>query len=78
MDIEQTEKEIKEMIEAQLPLIDPDSDFLFSELDSLGITTIIMMLSDKYGIELTHTHVTPKNFRNTRSLAEMVQTLKEE
>ena len=41
------EKEhIKELLEDALPLVDFDSDFLFSELDSLGVTTILMVLSD--------------------------------
>ena len=45
------EKEhIKELLEDALPLVDFDSDFLFSELDSLGVTTILMVLSDAYGI----------------------------
>ena len=52
--------------------MDLDSDFLFQELDSLGITTILMTLSDMYGIELNHSDVTPKNFRNLDSLTEMV------
>lgn len=63
---------IKKRLEEVLPLVDLDSDFLFQELDSLGITTILMTLSDMYGIELNHADVTPKNFRNLDSLAEMV------
>ena len=38
---------IRQMLEEALPLIDFDSDFLFAELDSLGITTILMLLADK-------------------------------
>ena len=39
-----TEKEnIRELLEDALPLVDFDSDFLFSELDSLGVTTIPMV-----------------------------------
>ena len=34
-------------MEDALPLVDFDSDFLFSELDSLGVTTILMLLSDE-------------------------------
>lgn len=63
---------IKKKLEEVLPLVDLDSDFLFQELDSLGITTILMTLSDMYGIELNHSDVTPKNFRNLDSLTEMV------
>ena len=57
---------IRQTLENVLPLVDLDSDFLFQELDSLGI-------SDMYGIELNHSDVTPKNFRTLDSLVEMVQ-----
>ena len=43
---------IRHLLEEALPLVDFDSDFLFSELDSLGVTTILMLLSDEYGIKL--------------------------
>ena len=64
---------IRQALENVLPLVDLDSDFLFQELESLGITTILMTLSDMYGIELNHSDVTPKNFRTLDSLVEMVQ-----
>ncbi len=64
---------IRQKLEEVLPLVDLDSDFLFQELDSLGITTILMTLSDMYGIELNHADVTPKNFMTLDSLVEMVQ-----
>ncbi len=64
---------IRQTLENLLPLVDLDSDFLFQELDSLGITTILMTLSDMYGIELNHSDVTPKNFKTLDSLVEMVQ-----
>ena len=63
---------IRQALENVLPLVDLDSDFLFQELDSLGITTILMTLSDMYGIELNHSDVTPKNFRTLDSLVEMI------
>lgn len=64
---------IRQTLENLLPLVDLDSVFLFQELDSLGITTILMTLSDMYGIELNHSDVTPKNFKTLDSLVEMVQ-----
>ncbi len=63
---------IRKKLEEVLPLVDLDSDFLFSELDSLGIATILMVLSDMYGIELDHSDVTPKNFKSLDSLVAMV------
>lgn len=64
---------IRVLIEDLLPLVDLDSDFLFSELDSLGITTIMMTLSQEYGIELEATDVTPKNFKSLDSIVKMVE-----
>ena len=64
---------IKELLEDLLPMVDFDSDFLFSELDSLGVTTILMTLADSYGISLEAVDATPKNFRSLDSLVALVQ-----
>ncbi len=66
-------EKIHKLLEEALPLVDVDSDFLFGELDSLGITTILMLLSDEYGVKLEHSDVTPKNFKNIDSLVRMVE-----
>lgn len=63
---------IKSLLEAELPLVDLDSDFLFSELDSLGVTTILMILSAEYDIELEACDATPKNFMSLDSLVALV------
>lgn len=55
-----------------LPVVDFDSDFLFSELDSLGVSTILYVLSLKYEIELGAEDVTPRNFKTIDSIARMV------
>lgn len=67
-------EEIRNTLEDLLPLVDLDSDFLFSELDSLGVTTILMVLSEKYHIELDSKDATPKNFRSLDSLVALVQS----
>ena len=64
---------IRTLLEDLLPLVDFDSDFLFSELDSLGITTILMTLSDEYGIQLDATDATPRNFKTLDSLVALVE-----
>lgn len=64
---------IRQILEEALPLVDLDSDFLFNELDSLGITSILMLLSEEYGITLESSDVTPRNFRSLDSLVAMVQ-----
>ena len=68
---------IRKILEEALPLVDLDSDFLFNELDSLGITTILMLLSDEYQIKLKSSDVTPRNFRNLDSLVAMVEKKKQ-
>ena len=66
-------EEIIELLEEALPIVNFDSDFLFSELDSLGVVSIMMVLSEKYGIQLDSRDATPKNFRNIDSLVAMVR-----
>ena len=66
-------QQIRAMLEEALPIVDFDSDFLFSELDSLGVTTILMLLSEEYGIELEAKDATPKNLKTIDSIAKMVE-----
>ena len=57
----EVEKErISAILSTALPLVDIESDFLFSELDSLGVTTILMLLSEEYGITLDAKDATPE------------------
>ncbi len=69
----ETKENIRKKLEEVLPLVDFDSDFLFQELDSLGITAILMVLSETCGVTLDHRDVTPKNFRSLDSLVEMAE-----
>ncbi len=71
---ETMKEKIRSIIEEALPLVDVDSDFLFSELDSLGITTILMLLSEEYHIVLESEDVTPKNFKSLDSLVSLVES----
>ena len=64
---------IIELLSKALPMVNLDSDFLFSELDSLGVTTILMLLSEEYGIELEAKDATPKNLKTIDSIAKMVE-----
>lgn len=66
-------EEIRQMLEESLPLVDFDSEFLLGELDSLGVTTIFMLLSEKYGIKLESSDITPRNLKNLDSLVKLVQ-----
>ena len=65
---------IRTLLEAELPIVDFDSDFLFSELDSLGVVTILMILSQEYNIELESRDATPKNFKSLDTLVDLVQS----
>ncbi len=69
-------QEIRTLLEDSLPLVDFDSDFLFAELDSLGIAQILMSLSLKYNIPLGAKDVTPKNFKNLDALVSLVESKK--
>lgn len=55
-------------------MVNLESDFLFSELDSLGVTTILMLLSEEYGIELEARDATPKNLKTIDSIVDMVKS----
>lgn len=64
---------IRSLLETALPLVDFDSTFLFGELDSLGVTTILMLLSDEFGIRLEAHDATPRNLMSIDSLAALVE-----
>ncbi len=66
-------EEIRDLLEDLLPMVDFDSDFLFRELDSLGVTTILMSLSDRYGIQLEAVDATPKNLKTLDSIVALVE-----
>ena len=68
-----TKENIRSLLEDALPLVNLDSEFLFSELDSLEVTTILMMLSEKYDIVLEAEDATPKNLKTQESLAALVE-----
>ena len=40
-------EEIKKLLEDAMPLVDFDSDFLFAELDSLGVAQILKLITEK-------------------------------
>jgi acyl carrier protein len=66
-------QKLKSLLEDTLPLVNFDSDFLFAELDSLGVTTILMTLSAEYGIELEAVDATPKNLKSLGNIVKMVE-----
>ena len=67
-------KHILEILSDALPSVNFESDFLFSELDSIGVVTVIVILSDEYGIDLDSSDITPRNFMSLDSLVKMVET----
>lgn len=67
-------KHILEILSDALPSVNFESDFLFSELDSIGVVTVIVILSDEYGIDLDSSDITPRNFMSLDTLVKMVET----
>jgi acyl carrier protein len=65
---------IRQIMEENLPLVDVDADFLFAELSSLDITSIMMLLSEEYHVTLDSSDVTPRNFRSLDSIVNMVKS----
>lgn len=65
---------IIELLSDALPAVDLEADFLFSELDSLGIATILMILSDEYKVEFSAVDVTPRNFKTIDTIVSMVES----
>ena len=67
------EEEIRALLEDALPLVNFDADFLFAELDSLGVALVLTKPSEKYKVPFSAKDVTPKNFKSLASLARMVE-----
>jgi acyl carrier protein len=67
-------EEVIGLLEELLPLVNLESEFLFSELSSLDITTIMLVLSEHYKVELSHEDVTPRNFKNIDSIVALVRS----
>ena len=68
------QQKIRVLLEENLPLVDLNSEFLFAELDSLGVATILMVLSEEFGISLEAADATPKNLSSIASLAALVES----
>ena len=64
---------IQALLSEALPAVDLESDLLFSELDSLSVMIILVVLSKEYDIPLDAQDVTPKNFKTLDSLVKMVE-----
>lgn len=64
---------IRSLLEEALPIVNLDSEYLFSELDSLGVITILMVLSQEFNIKLDTKDATPKNLKSLDSIVKMVE-----
>lgn len=65
---------ILDLLEDALPTVDWSSDFLFSAMDSLAVTTVLAILSDEFKIHLDSEDATPKNFMTLDSIVALVET----
>lgn len=66
--------EIKHFLQDLLPAVNFESDFLFTELDSLGIATILYALSEKYKVHFDIEDVTPRNIKSVEAITKMVRS----
>ena len=66
-------EEIKALLADALPMIDFDAEYLFEQLDSLSVITILTILSQKYSIPLDVTDATTKNHISLDALVNMVE-----
>lgn len=64
---------IRTLLEEALPIVNFDSEYLYSELDSLGVITILMVLSQEFNIKLDIKDATPKNLKSLDSIVKMVE-----
>lgn len=64
---------ILNILDEALPLVDLHSERLYDELDSLGVTTILMELSEEFDIDLSARDATPKNLQSVDALVQMVE-----
>ena len=67
-------QKILTLLENELPTVDFASEFLFSEMDSLAVTTVLAVLSEEFKVTLDSEDATPKNFMNIDSIVKLVET----
>lgn len=65
---------IRSLLSEALPLVDLDAVPLFNELDSLGVTMILMILSKEYGIDLESQDATPEKLWSLDSIVALVDS----
>ena len=67
-------EEIKALLSDALPMVDFESEFLFEQLDSIGVVTILTVLGNQYSIPLNMQDATPKNRISLDALVRMVES----
>ncbi len=67
-------EEIKTLLSDALPMVDFESEFLFEQLNSIGVVTILTVLSNRYSISLNILDATPKNLMSLDALVRMVES----
>ena len=65
-------EEIKALLSDVLPMVDFDAEYLFEQLDSITVLTILTVLAKKYSIILGVEDATPKNLISLDALVRMV------
>ena len=67
-------EEIKALLMDALPMVDFDAEYLFEQLDSIAVITILTLLGQKYSIPLSVKDATPKNLISLEAIVSMVET----
>ena len=67
-------EEIKALLSDAVPMVDFESEFLFEQLDSIGVVTILTVLGNQYSIPLNMQDATPKNLISLDALVRMVES----
>lgn len=67
-------EEILTVLTEANPTVDWNAEFLFDQLDSMGVISLLMALSVHFGISLRMTDATPKNLMSLDSIVKMVET----
>ena len=70
-------EELKEYLIGKFPAIDFDRTDLIESgvLDSINLVTLISLLEEKYGIEITMDYLVPENFESVEAIWGLVDEL---
>lgn len=71
-------KELKEYLTRLFPAIDFDRTDLMESgaLDSISLISVISLLEEKYGFEITMDYIVPENFESVEAIWALIDELR--